>query len=201
METNKTTLETYQERFSHYIEKTPQETSGTQREWIESLLNRIDRHTPILEIGSAFGRDAEFIQRAGFENITVTDAFDAAIDELTSKGFDVKKLNILTDEPDGKYGLIFASAVFLHFTPQELQLVLRKLSGHLNDDGIISFSVKQGDGEEWSSEKMEAPRYFHYWQPASLNTLVEESGYEVLELGNIDDSQKWLMVTCRAKTQ
>jgi SAM-dependent methyltransferase len=199
MEKNKTTLNTYQEHFDNYVAKTPQETSGTQKEWIESLLAQINHDTPILEIGSAFGRDAAFIQNAGFHNLTVTDAFDAAIDELNNRGFNAAKLNILTDEPEGKYGLIFASAVFLHFTAEELEMVLRKLSRSLEEDGILSFSVKQGDGEEWTSEKMDAPRYFRYWQPESLQELVEASGYDILTLGNIDDSQKWLEVTCRVK--
>lgn len=199
MEQNKTTLNTYQERFDNYLTKTPQETSGMQKEWIESLLSRIDYDTPILEIGSAFGRDAAFVQNAGFHNLTVTDAFDAAIEELNDRGFNATKLNILTGEPEGKYGLIFTSAVFLHFTAKELEVVLRKLSRHLEDDGILSFSVKQGDGEEWTDEKMEAPRYFHYWQPGPLREVIEANGYEVMVLDNIDDSQKWLAVTCRPR--
>ena len=197
MEKNKTTLNTYQEHFDNYVAKTPQETTGMQKEWIESLLSQIDYDTPILEIGSAFGRDAAFIQAAGFSNIALTDAFDAAIRELHERGFEASKLNILTDEPEEKYGLIFASAVFLHFTAEELESVLRKLSSHLEQDGILSFSVKQGDGEEWTSEKMEAPRYFRYWQPEPLREVVEANGYEVTTLDNIDDSQKWLAVTCR----
>jgi len=199
MEKNKTTLNTYQEHFDNYISKTPQETSGAQKVWIESLLSQINHGTPILEIGSAFGRDAAFMHDAGFRNVTLTDAFDAAIHELYERGFEARKLNILTDEPEGKYGLIFASAVFLHFTAEELRSVLRKLSGHLEQNGILSFSVKQGDGEEWTSDKMEAPRYFHYWQSDPLRQLVEESGYEAVTINNIDDSQKWLAVACRVK--
>lgn len=199
MEKNKTTLATYQDHFDNYIAKTPQETTGTQKVWIESLLSQIDSDTSILEIGSAFGRDAEFIQGAGFHNLTLTDAFDAAVEELNNRGFNATKLNILTDQPEKNYGLIFASAVFLHFTPYELGDVLQKLKNHLDKDGILSFSVKQGDGEEWTSEKMEALRYFCYWQLDSLRELVEANGYDIIAIENIDDSQKWIAVTCRSK--
>lgn len=199
MANNETTLQTYQEHFNNYINKTFSETSGSQKEWIDSILGRVSVDATILEIGSAFGRDAKYIQDAGYD-ITVTDAFDAAVNELKNRGFAATKLNILTDEPQGEYDLIFAFAVFLHFTEEELRLVLAKLKPHIKDDGLLAFSVKQGDGEEWTSEKMDGPRYFHYWQKEPLTELVQECGYELVEVGNIDDSQKWLAVTCTPAT-
>ena len=149
MDTNRITLNTYQEEFDKYEAGTSQRVSGTQKEWIDGLLARIDTDTLMLEVGSAFGRDAAYIKDAGYENITVTDAFDAAIDRLRKRGFaDAKKFNALTDEPDGEYGLIFASAVFLHFTEREFETVLQKLHGHLGKSGLLAFTVKEGDGEE-----------------------------------------------------
>ncbi len=196
MSTNETTLETYQQYFDNYVNKTVAETSGTQKQWIDSLLGRVGHNAAILEIGSAFGRDASYIKEAGY-TITATDAFDAAIEKLNQLGFAAVKLNVLTDELDGEYDLIFASAVFLHFTPDELRGVLGKLRARLKQDGLLAFSVKQGDGEEWTDEKMESPRYFCYWQKEPLTQLVAESGYSLVEVGNVDDSQKWLMVTCQ----
>lgn len=198
MGSNNTTLETYQNKFDNYVAGTPQEVSGTQKEWLDELLARIDTDTPILEVGSAFGRDAAYVRDAGYENLTVTDAFDAAVETLKERGFsDAQKLNLLTDEPEGEYGLIFASAVFLHFTAPEFETVLRKLHRHLGAKGLLSFTVKEGDGEMYSDDKMDAPRFFHYWRAKPLREVVESCGYEVLEIGNRDDSQKWLAVTCR----
>jgi SAM-dependent methyltransferase len=201
MESNRTTLDTYQKNFDNYVSKTAQETSGSQKDWIESFLTYIDKDTPILEIGAAFGRDAAFITSEGYTNLTVSDAFDVAVDTLKQKGFEnVQKLNVLTDEPNEKYGLIIASAVFLHFTSDELQIVLQKLRGNLLDNGVLAFSVKQGEGEEWTNNKMDGPRFFRYWQKDEIGQQVETCGYEIINLGNIDDSQKWLAVTCRPST-
>lgn len=199
METNRTTLATYQENFDKYVAGTSQEVSGTQRRWIDRVLARIDKNASILEIGAAFGRDAAYMQDAGYANVTVTDAFDAAIDTLKERGFsDAKKLNVLTDELEGEYGLIFASAVFLHFTEREFETVLRKLHGHLGASGLLAFTVKEGDGEEWSSAKMEAPRFFHYWREISLENTVEKCGYRILEITASEESgQKWLSVTAQ----
>lgn len=203
METNRTTLTTYQEKFNNYIAGTPHEVSGTQKDWIDRLLQRVDAKTSILEIGSAFGRDASYIQQAGYMNVTVTDAFDAAVDSLKEHGFtSAQKLNILTDEPEGEYGLIFASAVFLHFTENEFELALSNIHNHLGAKGLLAFTVKEGDGEEWSSAKMEAPRFFHYWREVPLKNMVQKCGYKVLEITtNEEFSQKWLAVTCQPDSE
>lgn len=199
METNQTTLNTYQEKFDKYVAGTSQEVSDTQKTWMNEVLDRVDKDAPILEVGSAFGRDAAFIQAAGYTGITVTDAFDAAVDALKERGFaDAKKLNVLTDEPEGDYGLIFASAVFLHFTEHEFETALQKLHGHLGVSGLLAFTVKEGDGEEWNSAKMEAPRFFHYWREEPLKQTVQKCGYKILEVAtNEEFGQKWLAVTAQ----
>lgn len=198
MASNQTTLKTYQDNFDKYIAGTPQEVSGTQKEWLERVLDRVDRDASILEIGSAFGRDARYMMESGYGNLTVTDAFDAAVRTLNENGFaDAKKLNILTDELDGEYGLVYASAVFLHFNEQEFESVLDKAHRHLGAHGLLAFTVKQGEGEEWSDAKMSAPRFFHYWQEEPLRQTVQRHGYKILELvTNEEHSQKWLAVTC-----
>lgn len=195
MSSNATTLTTYNEHFANYIDGTAQVTSGFQRQWLEYLLETINKDAAILEIGSAFGRDAAFITEQGYTQLHATDAFDAAVDLLKSKGFDAAKLNLLEDEIVGKYALIVASAVFLHFTMDEFAVVLTKIKGALADDGILGFSVKNGDGEEWSDAKMGAPRFFHYWREAGLRTLLDDAGYEVLDFRRSDDD-KWLHVAC-----
>ena len=200
MGSNQETLTVYQEYFDEYVDGTPQVTESPYKEWIDELLARVDTQTPILEIGSAFGRDADYIKNAGYANITPTDAFDAAVASLKQRGFvNAHKLNLLTDDIEGRYGLVIAIAVFLHFTETEFVSVLRKLQGPLSEKGILGFTVKQGDGEEWSEHKMGAPRFFHYWQMEPLRRSVEDCGYAVLDIRNTDESQKWLAVTCQPK--
>lgn len=196
--TNQTTLETYQDNFDTYVSGTPCDVSGTQKTWIEGTLSRINKETPTLEIGAAFGRDAMFMKNAGYTNIKVTDAFKAAVETLKARGFtDARKLNVLTDEPEGEYGLIFASAVFLHFNEREFETALERLRSHIGLNGLLAFTVKQGDGEEWSEAKMGAPRYFKYWQEVPLRETVVKCGYRLIELINNEEySQKWLAVTC-----
>jgi len=199
MDSNLKTLETYEQHFSRYMRDTVDVTGGFQKEWFEFLLTKIRKNAPILEIGSAFGRDADFIRSMGYENLTVSDAFDAAVQELRKRKFNhIKKINVLTDKIDGSYDLIVAAAVFLHFNKKELTSVLNKLRGNLANDGILAFSVKLGDGEEWSTHKMDAPRYFRYWRESELAKLLDENGYTVIDVRTTIE-KKWLHLTCLEK--
>ena len=197
MDSNLKTLETYQSHFDRYIKDTASITTGFQKQWLEYVLSNVNKSARILEIGSAFGWDAEFIRGNGYTKLSVTDAFDAALDELGKKGFQAKKFNVLTDEMNETYDLIIASAVFLHFTATELSGVLNRIKKNLSaDNGLLAFSVKIGQGEEWSSHKMDAPRYFHYWLQDELVQFVEENGYKTVDVRQTDDS-KWLCATCK----
>jgi SAM-dependent methyltransferase len=196
MDSNSKTLETYNEHFSNYINGTAQVTSGFQAQWLEYLLSLCSKDSRILEIGSAFGRDAAFITDKGFTHFLATDAFDAAVETLKVHGFNAQKLNLLTNTIGEKYDLILASAVFLHFTVAEFSQVLAKLRIALSSDGILGFSVKNGTGEEWSDAKMGAPRFFHYWREDDLRRILDDNGYTIVDLRHSDDG-KWIHVTAK----
>jgi 2-polyprenyl-3-methyl-5-hydroxy-6-metoxy-1,4-benzoquinol methylase len=195
MSSNKETLQTYEHHFQEYIDGTVKETSGFQKEWLEYLLALHTEDAAILEVGSAFGRDAAFMAQRGFHNLTTSDAFDVAVTTLLDRGFVAKKLNLLDDEIVGQYDLIIASAVFLHFTEPELRTVLLKIAPALTKNGALGFSVKNGTGEEWSSEKVGAPRFFHYWTEDTLLPVLTDCGYVVIDTRRTEDS-KWLHITC-----
>jgi cyclopropane fatty-acyl-phospholipid synthase-like methyltransferase len=191
---NTQTLDTYQAQFANYIEGTPQVTKDDegQAAWFRLAVKSLPHDAKILEIGSATGRDAAYIESLGY-TVETTDAFDAAVEYLLSHGFNARKLNVLTDRIDGKYDLIIAAAVFLHFTEQDFRLVLEVLHENLADAGRLAIRLKNGEGEEWSSAKMESPRYFRYWNPSTLSKLLEECGYEIQSL-SLEEDDKWLHV-------
>ena len=194
---NTTTLATYQEYFSNYLAGTATVASGFQERWLASLLKGLPTSANVLEIGSATGRDAAYMRDLGYD-VQTSDAIDAALRELKRKGFSPIRLNVITDEIDGEYDLILASAVFLHFTEMELRIVLEKLRSHIAQEGRLAFSVKQGMGDEWSVHKMSAPRYFKYWQPDTLASLLHEYDYVIKDM-RITEDNKWLHFMCGMK--
>lgn len=150
-----------------------------------SLVREVHALAPagrILEIGSAHGRDALTFERLG-RVVDRTDATQAFVQMLRTDGHEARVLNVITDPiptEHGPYAAVFASAVFLHFTPAELDSALSKLRRVLAADGLLAFTVKAGDGSGWSEHKLGVPRFFQYWRPEPLRAAVESAGFDVL---------------------
>lgn len=87
---------------------------------------------------------------------------------------------------------MLANAVLLHFTADETRKVIQKVYSALNDNGVFAFSVKKGTGEVWSNEKLDAPRYFNYWDEADLVYVTLLAGFKEL---SIKVTENWIFVT------
>lgn len=181
---NPETLAAYESHAEDYARTTRNVVSdGT-----ELLLRALADGAPdgeILEVGSAHGRDAAYLEDLG-RTVRRTDAAWSFVEELRSRGYEAAILNVLTDELTGpehpQYAGVLANAVFLHFSADELDLVLRKVRRALIPGGLLAFSVKVGDGDEWSGRKLSSARFFTYWQPGPLRAAVTAAGLEVRTL-------------------
>jgi len=177
---NEITLDTYEAKSQEYIRNT-QPLSIEIKGWLNSTVSFIKKEDFILELGSAFGQDANYLESLGYK-VERTDAAKSFITILKNQGHEATLLNLLTDELGKDYGLIFANSVLHHFTPQELEAILNKINKSLKPSGILSFCVKQGTGEKLSKEVLGAPRYFCYWMPTDLKKILTENGFELLNL-------------------
>lgn len=196
-ETNQTTIQSYEAHIQEYVDGTPQEVTGGVKEWIDTSLEGLPHDAKILEIGTAFGRDATYIERLGY-TVDRTDATPGFVDLLQRQGHQAQLLNAITDDIPGTYDLVFADAVLLHFTRQETQAVLEKVLASLSENGRFAFSLKQGEGEAWSEEKLGAPRYFCYWNKSDIEQLLHQTGFADVRVGDFDstghNNAKWLHI-------
>lgn len=190
LSSNAVTLQSYEACIRNYIEGTPSELCDHLKDWIHLVLSKISLNAQIIEIGSAFGRDSAYMESLGFK-VEKTDATEAFVSYLQERGSVARKFNILSDSFNAQYDLIFANAVFLHFTPQEFNGVLQKIHAHLKNEGILAFSVKKGEGEEWSTAKLGQPRYFCYWSKEKLKQKLESFGFQVI---SIVEAEPWIYV-------
>lgn len=198
---NQITLETYGSKLQRYINSTPQQINDAEYPWIDQALSLVPRAGKILEIGSGAGRNATYITDKGYD-LECTEAVPEFIEIMKREGLSVHHLNILTDPIDGRYDMVFANGVLVHFTPEQSKQVFAKVHGALNPQGVFAFSVKMGDGEKWTNEKLDAPRYFYFWQPDELRDLAEGSGFEWLSMSTGETSLKntsWLYIILRRK--
>ncbi len=165
-------------------------------EWMDRLAERLGEGARVLEIGSATGRDAEHLERRGLR-VRRTDATEAFVSELRSRGLDAERLNVLTDDLRGPWDCIYANAVFLHLSPEQLERVLARTAAAVSPGGVLAFTVKEGDGAAWSSHKLGRPRHFTYWREGPLRELIRASPWELesleLQTGHRDD---WIQCVC-----
>jgi len=193
-QTNSSTLESYEHGLDAYIQGTAQSVNPGLEVFIDRAFEGVAKDASVLELGAGFGRDALHLGSRGFA-VTPTDAALSFVRELQHRGLPAYQLNVLTDElPPAD--VIYANAVFLHLTRTELAETLSKCRGALRPQGRLVFTLKRGAGEEWSEDKLGAPRYFVYWEAPALTALLQGAGFSSVSIAEEwNGSSSWLMVT------
>ncbi len=196
-ETNERTLKSYNNHLQEYIDGTPHEveSDASIKAWIDKALSMLPENGVILEIGSGFGRDADYIEQAGFK-VVRTEAAHSFVDYLNKNKKGAIELNVITDEIEGEYDMVFANAVLLHLTPDELEIALGKIHNAINGAGILAFSMKRGKGSEWSDAKLGAPRFFQYWELKPLAQVLKKSDFNISWFSGETD-EKWLHIIAK----
>ena len=188
---NKDTLQVYEQNIQKYYELTPSEMGNEFGEFWENQLKDFSKDASILEIGTATGRTADYIESLGYV-VQRSDVVDAFIREHQNRGIEVKKIDILQMNTETKYNLIFAEAVVLHLNDEELQQAFAQIHESLLEGGVFLFTFKDGEGEIISSHKMGAPRYFNFWTEARMSEMIGKADFKVLASGHFERANKWL---------
>src|SRR6476619_4840673 len=195
--TNAATLAAYEAAAGAYVEGTPATPPDRLTAVFDLLATHVRPPATLLEIGSATGRDADVLEERGYA-VTRTDAASSFVSLLRRRGLAADRLNVLTDEVRGVYDVVYANAVFLHFSQGELVGVLARMLPHVRARGLLVFTVKGGSGEGWGTHKLDLPRPFTYWREPTLRQLVASTGWQVLELTvATGDDTEWLTVIAR----
>jgi SAM-dependent methyltransferase len=133
----------------------------------------------VLEIGSGPGRDARELERQGLV-VRRTDITPAFVDLMRADGYDADVLDPLVDDLDGPYDGVWANAVLLHMSRDELGVVLGRLRDATVAGGTLFASLKEGDGEAWSTHgHVTGARHFTYWREDALRAVLDSAGWRV----------------------
>ncbi len=172
---NAVTLQTYEQRADSFRSTIPRDPN-------DQLIRLVDKALPaggmVLELGSGTGRDAAELERRGHQ-VRRTDATLAFVEMMRADGFKADLLNALSSDYGGPYDLVFADAVFLHFTADQLTQVLTKCA---DAAPLLAFTTREGEGIEWSNRFLDLPRQFTLWKEEPLRASLADAGWRVQEL-------------------
>ena len=169
---------------------------------VSRFVARVPAGSRVLEIGSGPGRDAATLESLGL-SVRRTDVAPGFVALLTAAGHRADVLDPLTDDladpgrGGAAYDGVWASACLLHVARADLPVVLRRLAGATRSGGTLHVSLKEGDGEAWSTHgNVAAPRLFVYWREQPLREVLEEAGWSVDEVTRNDGlrGDNWLEV-------
>lgn len=162
----------------------------------------------VLEIGSGPGRDAALLERLGLD-VRRTDVTTAFVDLLREQGHDADVLDPLCDDlddpahPGTPYDGVWASASLLHVDRTDLPGLLARLAAATRPGGVLALSLKEGDGEAWSTHGfVSAPRRFVYWREPGLRAVLDAAGWDVEQVGHTRSArtgEPWLDVQARRR--
>jgi SAM-dependent methyltransferase len=176
---NDLTVRAYESGLAEYNAAMIPEVTGSVRVWIDFALELLVPGSFILELGSAHGRDANYIESKGF-TVDRSDAAEAFVKYLQKQGRKARYLDALKGGYGGPFDMVYANSVLLHFTSREMVRVFKSTRNALNPEGLFVFSVKVGDGSGWKTSKLRDARYFTYWREKALREFIEAQRYEVI---------------------
>jgi hypothetical protein len=105
---------------------------------------------------------------------------------LREAGLEADLVDPLVDDladpaaPDRPYDGVWANACLHHVDRSRLAVVLDRLAAATRPGGLLRLTVKEGDGESWSTHgTVSGARLFTYWREAPLCAVLDRSGWEV----------------------
>lgn len=151
-----------------------------------------------LEVGSGPGWDADVLEEAGL-TVRRTDVTEAFIKFQRSRGKQVDRLDVITDDFGGPYDAVVALHVLQHVEPDDLPSVLAKVPDALGAGGLLLASIPLGEGAGWELGESGRPYYRALWTEAQFTTALEGVGLHIewTERSVEDEDRGWLCVLAR----
>lgn len=191
------TLASYEQGVETYLHGSRPAPVAAYQEFLSSVVALLPPNPEMLELGSGPGHDALFFEANGVR-VQRTDGVKAFVERLRSSGHQAELLDLTTDEFGGPYDIVFANAVLLHLTPLQLDDALAKATRAVGPTGFLAFTLKEGDGEAWTTEKIDLPRYFTYWREPAIRTRLTAIGWKPLSVQHVQGRiEPWLYLVCQ----
>ena len=174
--------------------------------YIDKYFTGFGSEAQFLEIGSGGGDEARYMMKRGL-NVTPSDVSTRFIGEMESRGLKPILLDAINDKyPSQRYSGIFCWRVFVHFTPEDVEMALGKIYDALEHGGVAIFSVINRKARHVDSEIVDFPgifrvyakRYFRYYQEEQLREIIKKVPFASVECFEELEAE-WLVFVLRKK--
>ena len=188
-------IEYYNKNAEAFFEGTVNADMSLWRDKFEKYVTSGGR---ILDAGCGSGRDSRAFKQHGYSVV----AFDASSEmcRMASEliGQEVWQMRFDEISFDEEFDGIWACASLLHVSGEDLPEIIAKLHKALVQNSTLYVSFKYGDGF-----KQRGDRTFTDFTEKSVNLLLCNAGFEILECGVTSDirpdraDEKWVNVIAR----
>ena len=209
---NEKTVSVYKHYAAKYMENTlkkndeePEDTKIKElklQRFLKESFSTLSRDSVIFEIGSGAGENATYLLDIGY-NIVASDVAEDFLLAEKDKKLNAIKFNALEDSFQQKYAGVLCWRVFVHFTKEDAEVVLRKVFEALEDKGRFVFNVMNRQVHDVDSEWLDfkgtynlgSERFYQYFDENELTFLIKQIGYKIVKVNHEGGSNKnkWIV--------
>ena len=193
---NDKTLEAYQKAAKNYLNSSKivasayKKNADKAKKELQRFIKDTFKDTPVgskvLEVGSADGENAKYIQKLGYA-VTASDIADDFLKAIRDNGLTPIRFNLLKDEFEDKYNAIFCWRVFVHFTKEDSINALNRSYDALENNGLLILSVINRDCKKVDNEWVDFPDEYHLGVDRYFNNYSKEQFYEIINNTEVED--------------
>lgn len=166
--------------------------------YLDRFTALVGRGASVLELGSGPGVEASHLEARGVR-VRRTDGTPAFVEMMHADGHDAAVLDVRTGDLGGPWDAILADAVLLHLTRPQFADLLVRARAAVVEGGILAVTLKEGDGEQWSTQKLDVLRWFTYWREPAVRIALAAAGWAVLSIEHVQGRvEPWLYALARA---
>ncbi len=196
------TIQTYDDHAAAF-QKTRARFAFTER--IKTFLSALPGER-VLEVGCGPGRDAHIMTQLG-ARVTGVDLSQGLLEKAkqaeplaTFLQMDATELAFDDESFDG----VWASAVYLHLSPDDFAIALSEAFRVLASGGVIRFTLKKGEGKKVEQDPRldHAERLFFFYSKDDAVAAAEKAGFSIIDVKEstslrMDAPIEWIDVMAR----